>query len=491
MSKDEKAPSADEIIEALALEMGVDEDDKKSESKEAPAKKAAPPPLPASTEVVEATSPAPADEPPAAEPPEPQPDAAEAKTELIEAPGAPAPEPKKNKKRAAKKAARVKAPRLSKEARADRGVEEIFNVSGKQTDAYVKEYYDDADDFGSGGGMRALLVGLLILGITAVGLIATYLAIPEDKREDVPTLAKCYVPWLECVNIQEQRAARREAEERRRHQEWLDSLPKYGGLTVRTNPSYALFQVDDFPSYIAHPSQEGALVETRSGTTYENLDVTQPHVVTVTMPNFAERRIEVSPWGNEDTIWQQHGDTGSYYLELNKQMDPAPEAQLELSARMTPSPLVPELTGAITVSTEPVGAKVYYNGRLLVGEDGAPLVTPVTFNSYPPPAHQPDPETGVVSTEPQEPLPVTLSREGVPIKVELDGYMTVVTGVYRHMFTCQGLDLENTESPFWEQCTYVYDTGLINLMTPQEFAPAEAEGSGQAAETAEAPASPG
>lgn len=502
MPKDEKTPSADEIIEALALEMGVDED---GEGEEGPKKtdkstKATPPPLPvADTKEAEQADAAPA----AAK--------EESKPASKETAAAKEKEPKARKEKSTTKKTRRSS--KTKAEYVQENIDAIFNVSGEESDRYVEDYYDDDDlDIGPAKTSKAIIGLIVILLITGVGLAATYMVVPDDKRADIPTLAKCYFPLnaiYECVDLQEQRRLRREEEERRRHEAWLDSLPKYGGLTVRTSPSYALFQVDDLTTYVQHPSQENAVVETRSGTTFQNLDVTQHHVVVIGMNNFQERRIEVYPWGEPNTLWQQRQDDGSYFLDLNELLEPIPDGAEELGLRMTPSPMVPELVGSIIVETLPAGATVHYNGRLLVGEDGLPLVTPLTFNAYPPPPQVPDPVTGELPPAPEQvpdpvtgeiprapgdPVPVSLSREGVPIRIELEGYVPVVTGVYRHMFICtldepQG---EVDERPFWERCTYTYNTGVIDLMTPQEFKPEDAEeGTGEGAPTAEEEPPPG
>jgi hypothetical protein len=162
-------------------------------------------------------------------------------------------------------------------------------------------------------------------------------------------------------------------------------------------------------------------------------------------------------------------------------------------ARMTPSSMIPELAGNITVHTEPSGAMVYYNNTLLVDERGEPLTTPVTFMDYPPrerteaeiqQAQAQAQETGVAPEEPQR-RPVALSVRGVPIRVELEGYMPVATGVYSHMYICsppEGIEEMTEETPFWERCVYTYDTRVIQLVTPEEFEPEEpAEGTGQGA----------
>jgi hypothetical protein len=234
---------------------------------------------------------------------------------------------------------------------------------------------------------------------------------------------------------------------------------------VSTTPSYARVRLDGFPAFAPHPNQEG-LIETRSRTTFENLRVEAPHHLTVTLPNYLPLEIEIAPAGSADSPWVEGRPDFRAVLTLT--LEPEPERAAELAERLRSDGVVPELNGEITVRTEPPGARVRYNGRLLVDEGGHALTTPLTFDHYPPPESL----TGEPSDA--EPLPVTLRRVGVPITVELDGFHPVHTGVYAHMFTCEPVSGTDPAAPLWEGCHYVYDTGVIAL-TPEIRVPSPTE----------------
>jgi hypothetical protein len=489
MAKDDgKKKSANEIIENLAAEMGVDE--------QAKPPKSAPPPIPkavsAEKEAVSAEK-----------------EAVSAEKEAVSAEQKTAPEPappEDTETTAVTATPSLRGPEAvaAAEARMAKGGLSAL-LGDSEGDAYVDGYYDSqtdyADDIPLSGSGWILRLAIVIL-VTFVGLGGTYLAIPEEKRSDVWDL-------LKGVDIQEQRRTRRAAEEDCNRRIMLAERPLYGDLAVFTRPGYGLISLDNAQNglFQTNPNDAEQLVETRSGTAFRNLSVTEHHVINVSLPNYQERRIELLPllpppvpeWNGDtyvcttarvgqqtETLWQQNQDTGAYFAEFNEILDPVPLVALELILRMTPSAEVPDLIGTITVGSEPQGAQVFYNGRLLVGEDGAPLLTPVSFNSYPPPP----PVEGVEPIEGSElPLPISLSVRGVPIRVELEGYMPLVTGVYRHMYTCNVVEGAREEQPFWEQCAYTYNTGVFPLMTPEEFSPPEPEGSGQGVEETDTPTS--
>jgi hypothetical protein len=312
------------------------------------------------------------------------------------------------------------------------------------------------------------------------------MAVPQEYRQDVS-------PLLSCQDIQTERRNRRETARQEERRAWLAAQPKYGSLTVNTRPGFSRVTVQGQPTFTRHPNDERALVETRSGTTFADLDIRDTYLLNIELPNYQPLRLDLLPYDQTASLWQQRSDDGVWYIELNELLQVDSEIADEMRLRMT-SAEAPDLLGEITISTNPTGARVYYNNRLLVDAQGEALLTPVTFSSYPPPAPEAPAAEGTgdaTASAPAvlEPLPVTLRATGVPIKLELDGYMPVVTGVYRHMFTCYQREGVSLQAPFWEQCQYQYDAGTIQLQTPEEFAPAAPstpEGTGQGAEAASA-----
>jgi len=241
----------------------------------------------------------------------------------------------------------------------------------------------------------------------------------------------------------------REAVEDAEREAWLDQRPTIGSLTVRSRPTYAIVQVTDTPLYTRHPTRFDWLVETRSGSTFDGLSVEESHLVTVTLPNYQQQQIELLPFGEDGSQWERD-EIGMYRARVLAELEPEPVYAEELTLRMNTNV---ELLGQITVRTEPPGAEVYYNGRRLVDDTGSPLTTPVTFDTY---------------LGPETVYEVYLRRSGVPIRVELEGYLTVETGVYTQMYQCEPIPDSPAEAQWWEACRYTYDTGLIQLTVASE-----------------------
>ncbi|MBN1946357.1 MAG: hypothetical protein JW797_11825 [Bradymonadales bacterium] len=466
MSNDnpKKTPSADEIIEALALEMGVDDTSPKPSKGAKPENQPPPPPT------TPPRQPAVAREPQAVAPARPTPPEAVA----VQEKAAP------SRKAVPPTSVAVGSAMLELQKT---GLDRVFSLSDPgdplSEEGEVSALLDEDEEPIKPTIFRSTALRVIIvLVISVVGLAVAYLLVPSDKRQDV-------LPLLQGEDIQTQRQERRRQEAERIRREWLAQQPKYGRLSVATRPSYGLIRVDGEAGYVRHPARAGALVETRSPAAFENLDVREHHVVYVSLPNYQEERIELFPYDHAATRWFQDQDTGAYYLELNQILEPTPEAAAELALRLNPSSMIPELIGEITVRTEPPGAMVYYNNTLLTDDAGRPLLTPVTFSDYPPrPATefgaQPTPmaeqapptDTPEVPQEPQR-RPITLSFRGVPLRVEMEGYLALGTGIYSHMYSCQPVEGVAEEAPFWEKCRYTYDTGALYLLTPEEFEPVE------------------
>jgi hypothetical protein len=168
----------------------------------------------------------------------------------------------------------------------------------------------------------------------------------------------------------------------------------------------------------------------------------------------------------------------------------ARELQWRRDWRPDPANTDPEaitrLLGQITITSEPAGALIAFNGRQLVNEEtGEPYVTPHTFSTFNAPMDREDDRT---------PSDVYLSREGMPIAVMVEGKLPTTDGVYMHYFLCEpreGVEPPapvdpndpNAEPESWiEYCNYTYNVHLVLSDPPPP------EGSGEGSGAAAAPA---
>ena len=353
------APSADEIIEALAQEMGVDE------AKEEPVGEAEP-------EV------------------ESEPAAAQPEPVKAEAEPAVAAEPKKKaavpdlggifdvptagepKKAKAKKTAADAAPTAAKAK--SQGVEGIFNV-GKGGDAPAPPpevkydpIVDDDEPIKTGGGTVKLLVAVivaLILAMVVGGLFIT------GKFEDVVAVADgTYRDKMD--------AEKRRIEEENR-KKMLEALKKYGTLDVRGAPDKALvrmqFDGDAAPRIVYAPfSENSPFTELRLPTTIQNLSIDKPVSILVAAPGYNNNQLTV-----KEESWQERSMT-DYVYSTTMYLEAQSGMQDELIDRLEPHD--EDFYGKLVIESNPPGAFIKING-IQVFKGGAPVRTPATITEYP------------------------------------------------------------------------------------------------------------
>ena len=238
--------------------------------------------------------------------------------------------------------------------------------------------------------------------------------------------------------------------EHTRDEERLAGMPRIGAFVVASRPRFALVELDGIPRMMPDPRHSGTLIETRSGSVITDVDITVPHTAIVRLPNYQTETVEIIAFGSPGSQWQQNRDSGVFVADVLVTLTPESEVESELTARMNPSHDSPELAGQITIRSNPSGANIVYDGRPQLADNGQPLTTPATFTEF--------------RGRGGELRPVTLDPHGVPIRLELDGYAALTTGVYTHIYRCSPRDGVDSAAPFWQQCDYQYDTGELQLM---------------------------
>ncbi|MEO1269905.1 MAG: hypothetical protein AAFX99_17605, partial [Myxococcota bacterium] len=300
--KGDKTPSADEIIEALALEMGVDEEKDKGNNAEASASKD------------EAKAKSNADDPVAG------------LGGIFNVPSSDSSSKKKKKaKKANKSAANSAQQNNSKKGESGSDVDAIdtlFNVGNNVSDPTPEELAsvggvdglddDDLDRFErrAGGGTNTLLIGIIVL--LALALVGVFAAPRLGDIKDVFT----------GEYRDKKDSAKRRAEEEHR-QKQLDAMEKYGDLRIAGSPNNALikfqFEGESESRIIYAPTSSGQYREMRLSvnTIIRNLKIKQPLLVTVEAPGYQSQTTSIT----KDS-WTPLA-TGDYQYELNAYLQPA------------------------------------------------------------------------------------------------------------------------------------------------------------------------
>lgn len=348
-----------------------------------------------------------------------------------------------------------------------------------------------------------------VLGMTIVACLVLigigYALLPGGLKTDLGDL-------LQGKDIIEQRELREEARLAEERRIALEAAPKFGTVEIVTAPNNLLVTSPGQADMIFPGTRTDMTFPTRSRVTFQDISVTEDFSFTIHGEgNYQDKTFVIPAFGQPDTPWVQ-SFSGDYSASLTfmvcwpGQAPPVEEAfclypandtpwrarelQWRTNWRPDPNNTDPEaiirLPGTITVSSEPAGALIAFNGRQLVDvEAEAPFVTPHTFNTYPAPADHED----------QTPLEVYLSREGLPLQLLYEGKAAARMGVYMHQFVCtlkEGAEVpaavpadapEGTPPEDWlGLCDYSYSINLtLSDPKPPEEGSGSGDGSGEAA----------
>jgi hypothetical protein len=384
MADDKKKKSADEIVDEMAEDMGVDGDEKvaasdesaedvmgdlggifgvSSKKKKKKKKKKAEEPEASDDEPEEADDEAEGADEEAEEADE---EAEEADEEAEEADEEEAEEEKvaaKSKKSKDKKADAEK-PAKKKEKKKE-AIEGIF-TPGDEPDA--DDSYLSAEDLGDiepamQGGGKGLMIGALAFGVLVIGGIVIGFG-----PDNVMAVLK--------GEYREKKLAAKEQAEEEYMAEQLAKMNKFGDLIINGNPMYANVTLNGKPWY--GMTKDGwRKFRIGTGTPIQNLNIKDPIAVEVSAPGF-------QPFTEEMTEgkWQESTTGGSYSKMLSANLTPqSPAHKIEFDQRIVPD-VETEYFGTITINSTPPGAQIDFNNAALLDEQGNPMVTPVTFQKY-------------------------------------------------------------------------------------------------------------
>jgi hypothetical protein len=428
----DEAPSADEIIEALALEMGVN--DKK-------AGEAQPAPTPAAEEKVSDQKKKPSGDPMAD------------LGGIFEVPAASA---KKTTQKAkdvageAKAAAHEQTQKAAQKARAaavagEDAVGSLFNVSGKASDEprEAPPTFDPDDDKDleklerkAGGGTNRLLIGVIVALVLAMGAIL--ILNPGSEKSRVDDLGAVFDGTYR---------DKKDAEKRRIEEEHLkqqrEALEKYGALNIIGEPDKAVIKLqlegETEPRIIyATTGSEGVYSELRLPTTIQNIKIKKPFAVRVEAPGYRPQTINIT-----QDRWIETS-VGDFQYQLAVYLDPeSVEAREELADRMLPFDKDGEedgIVGTIKVDSNPPGAQIKLDGRLVVDDAGKPLLTPTTLDRLmPKPVEEGDKKDA--KKDERKPIQVNVPHHKVEVFWPEDQKRpSYVTGVFRNLWACAPKD---------------------------------------------------
>lgn len=501
--KNAKGSSAEDIIESLAKEMGVDEEEDSSSAEEtgddAAEESAAAEDDALSTESddVDDSAPDPHEEP--TPKPAPAPVAAKAK----EAERAKAAEKAKAATKGKPAAKADAGPALSmldassetsdtaanEIVSNEESIAQIFSGTGEERTPRPVKIEDEDEPRPKGKG--AIWLGVVLVAGVGAAAVA-YSTLSEDRK----TCLRLQIEQRDaeaCTSYFRAIEDERIAEERRQR---LANAPKFGTLTIITEPKAARVIAEGQEQLIFPGSRTDVVVPARTQLTFQNISVSTPFTFTLQGGgNYEDRTIVVPSYDASDSPWVQNQISGDYAATLTYTtcwpgapdagaphcLTPVAGRAAEMRWRASYSPPadaaegeITRLPGTITITSNPPGAAIAYNNVQLFNEEtGEPYFTPHTFNTYNAPRNRED----------RTALPVFLTREGLPITVLMEGKVATTDGIYAHQFLCEPVagavaPPADAVNPDWRgYCNYTYNLHL-DLRDP----PPPAEGSGAAGE---------
>ncbi|MCB9508062.1 MAG: hypothetical protein H6698_04960 [Myxococcales bacterium] len=387
-------------------------------------------------------------------------------------------------------------------------IETLFTGTGSEsvpTEPSRSSADDDIEDVTMPASSPKVLAISLVAVLVVLGI--GFAMLPANLKQDAVALLK----GQDIIELRRNREEARVAEERR---QMLANAPKFGTVQIVADPSNMLVTSPGQPAMIFPGSRNDMTYPSRTRVTYQDISVTEDFVFTIDGEgNLQNKTFTIPAFGATDSPWVQ-SFSGDYAASLTFVvcwpgqpapveekfcLYPVPERAAELQWRRDwrpdPNETDPEaiirLPGSITVTSDPPGALIAFNGQQLVDEEtGEPHRTPYTFNTYNAPRDRED----------RTPLEVYLSREGLPLQLLYDGKASTRFGVYAHQFTCTLKDgaqppaplapdaPADAPAPTWlGLCDYSYSVHVA-LVDPK---PPEAEGSGEGSGAAAAPAGSG
>ncbi len=250
--------------------------------------------------------------------------------------------------------------------------------------------------------------------------------------------------------------AKARQEKRTFEQEQLANLPKFGTLSVRGYPKYSTIKLDGEVQYGKTPdSGEWRPVILTPDTQFQNLDIEQEHTLSASAPGH-----EPAEWTLTEGMWRQVGGSDvDFERTIHVNLLPDSSArQWEMKERMKKDS-ENNFFGEVSIKTEPEGAKVIFDGKPLLDEEGEQLKTPVTFEK----AYHEDEESGEIE---EKKIKVDMPPDAghkIQLRME-DGdkeYPKFVSPLERQMWTCEWKDGEPPEEPpYTEACEYSYELNL-------------------------------
>lgn len=333
------------------------------------------------------------------------------------------------------------------------GGDEASAGAGAPDDSYLDE--DDLGEYSDGesSGSRVFLIGGGIVLLLAGIVVALFAFTSQGKR-------LAYLLKGDLKEYEYQQKQQHEDKLREKQREIIDDAPKIGTLRMSGFPSHALIEVDGEGLYAQTPeSKHWREIRLQADTQFPIFEIDGEHTVTVSSPGFEPKdwKLTLGMW---DPVEASVPDLEDAALKYNKKLDvtldpKSPGHLTEFEKRMEKNP-DDDYYGEVMISSKPKGAKIIFNNKPLLDEEGEELETPVSFEKR----YFEDEETGKIE---EEKIKVdTAQHHKVVLKMpeEKGEYPTYVSPIKRQMWSCSWKDDEEPEEASPEECDYTFELNV-------------------------------
>ena len=267
----------------------------------------------------------------------------------------------------------------------DVGLDEDSEPVYKTKKSPKRDFLDDDDlgDYDIKQGPNTAVIGMGVVIVVLLGVVG-FLAFGQgddslETGEELGFFQK--IGLIVKGDYREYKLARKRRIEEEYEAAQLAKVVRYGNLTIDGSPLYARIKINGDAQYAPIADDFYREIRLQPGVSnFQDLPIKTPYNIEISAPGYQPKTYKIT-----EGMWQgikkdNPTATGQYNLTANL-MPVSTEAQQEYEARMS-SDTENEFFGTVTLNSVPAGAAITFNNRPLLDKDGKPLVTPVTFDKY-------------------------------------------------------------------------------------------------------------
>lgn len=291
-------------------------------------------------------------------------------------------------------------PAAAKPAKKKKSGPDALFATGGDSDAYLQEdsepeykskkspsrdYLDDDDlgDYDIKKGPNTVVIGMGVVIVVLLGAIG-FMAFGQGDDSLKTGEELGFFKKLGLIvkgDYREYKLARKRRIEDEYAAEQMAKVVRYGNLTIDGSPLYARIKINGEPQYAPIADDFYRELRLQPGVSnFQDLKIKTPYDIEISAPGYQTKTYQITEGKWQGIKKDNPTATGQYNLTANL-MPVSAEAQQEFDARLA-SDTENEFFGTVTINSTPPGAAVEFNNKPLLDKDGKPLVTPVTFDKY-------------------------------------------------------------------------------------------------------------